>query len=126
MACGILDRILQNYHMAVQRFCTQSHDSAWQSPERSPVSDPDMASLQEASQSTPMEGPLKLRLGAFAVEQEDQIIYVKRIVVTEVEKLRSFSTNLMSEMYQDDLGMSDMVLKYLIKRCDDTVERIST
>ena len=127
LACGLLDRMIQAYQNAVRRFCdlnTQTDCSSF-SPYRE---ESDLYNIRPsvgiADAMTP-DHALKLRLGDFAVETQDQIMYTKRIVVTEVEKVRRTAMHAQGETHQDRLGMTSMLLKYLIQRCDEAIERIS-
>ena len=113
VACGLLDRVLASYHAALNSFCA--------SLEREELDFQDQ-NENDSEDRAAMAGGIRVRLGAFAVENSGQVLYAREIVVREIEKLRAA----VKGCPNTGGSIRSVLLEHLIKRCTSVINTIAS
>ena len=113
IACGLLDRVLASYHAALNSFCASLEREELDS--RAPNED-------SSEDRAAMAGGVRVRLGAFAVENSEQVLCARAIVVREIEKLQAAVEGCPNK----DGNIRSVLLEHVIKRCASVVKTIAT
>ena len=113
IACGLLDRVLASYHAALNSFCASLEREELDSQAPNEDSSEDRAA---------MAGGVRVRLGAFAVENSEQVLCARAVVVREVEKLQAAVEGCPNK----DGNIRSVLLEHVIKRCTSVVKTIAT
>lgn len=113
IACGLLDRVLASYHAALNSFCA--------SLERE-ESDSQSQNEDDSEDRAAMAGGVRVRLGAFAVENSEQVICAREIVVREIERLRATVEGCSNK----GGNIRSVLLEHVIKRCTSVIITITS
>lgn len=113
IACGLLDRVLASYHAALNSFCA--------SLERE-ESDSQGQNEDDSEDRAAIAGGVRVRLGAFAVENGEQVICAREIVVREIERLRAAVEGCSNK----GGNIRSVLLEHVIKRCTSVIITITS
>ncbi len=117
IACGLLDRILASYPTALEAFCAslgaeEHRDTIW--AERG-HDDGERTSERTAS--------VQVRIGSFAPERSEQVLYARRMVVGQVERIHGVLKGFGSVAAGP--GFQSVLLELLMERCQEVVAEVS-
>ena len=113
ISCGLLDRVLASYHAALNSFCA--------SLEREELDTQDQ-NEDDSEDRTARAGDVRVRLGAFAVENSEQVLCARRIVTGEIEKLRAA----VEGCPNNGGNIRSVLIEHVIKRCTSVINTIAS
>ena len=99
IACGLLDRILVSYQAALEVFCANIDDE------------------RMTAQSTPVE----LRLGSFALERSEHVLWAREIVAREAGKIQVTLKGLEVQGRR----IRTVLLAHLLDTCESVIDQVS-
>ena len=113
IACGLLDRILASYHVALGCFSAslEQEGVGTQSPDGD--ANEDRAAIQDG---------VKVRLGTFAIDNSEQIPCARGIVAREVERLRKSIEGCANEGGK----IRSVLLEHVVRRCTSVIDSITS
>lgn len=113
IACGLLDRILVSYQAALEVFCANlDGEREKEGKEREQDEDERMT-----AQTTTVE----LRLGSFALERSEQVLWAREIVAREAGKIQVTLKGLEVQGW----GIWGVLLAHLLDRCESVIDQVS-
>ena len=110
IAYGLLDRIIASYLAALETFSLNLNEEGENAL-------PDDDDPQMDAQATTVQ----FRLGSFALEKSEQVIWAKTIVKKEVEKIQETLKRLETDSY----GIHSLLLARSLKGCEMLVNEVS-
>ena len=115
IACGLLDRILSSYEAALHDFCANLDPQVDNGVEEL-ENEKDGGMAGENNTAT-----VELRLGSFALERSEQVLWARKIVAREVgriqETLKGFG--------MQGQGVQGALLADLLDRCKSVIDQVS-
>lgn len=113
IACGLLDRMLVSYQTAFQIFCENTDGEG--------EKDGGEREHGEDGRRTAPATTVELRLGSFALERSEQILWAREIVAREAGKIQVTLKGLDGQ----GSGIRSSLLSHLLPRCEGVVNRVS-
>lgn len=113
IACGLLDRVLASYHAGFNSFCARLEREELDTQDQNEDDSEDRAA---------MAGGVRVRLGAFAVENSEQVLCARGIVAGEIEKLRAAVEGCPNK----GGNIRSVLLEHVIKRCTSVIDTIAS
>ena len=113
IACGLLDRLLSLYEAALSTFSAAVGFTK-------PDEEDGLQAADESGKRIIGAESLPLRLGSFAVERSEQLLWAKEIVIREIIKLRE-TLESYSRKGQD---VRSVLLSHLARRCTQVMDEI--
>ena len=121
IACGLLDRILASYQTAMVTFCAslageESAGSEQQDHETMGEREGDERQNLNLHTTT-----VQVRIGVFALERDEQILWAKEIVVKEAEKIQ----RTVKELADECEGVQSALLTHLMEKYKAVIVQVS-
>ena len=110
IACGLLDRILVSYQAALGIFIDSERGNECNEREN-----------DENGRTTAQTTTVELRLGSFALERSEQVLWAREIVAREVGKIQVALKGLEVQ----GRGIWSVLLVHLLDRCARVVDEVS-
>lgn len=121
IACGLLDRILASYSTAMVIFCASLAGEESTGLEQQDHETIGEREGEERESLTVDTTTVQVRIGGFALERSEQILWAKKIVVKEAEKVQETVKGFADESQ----GVQSLLLTHLMERCKAVIVEVS-
>ena len=123
IACGLLDRILSSYQAALEVFCASL---GGEGEKRLGEHGDEMIGGHEDNEDeeermAARTTTIQLRIGSFALERSDQVLWAREIVAREAGKVQETLKGFGSE----GQGVRSVLLNHLLERCKRVISEVS-
>lgn len=116
IACGLLDRILISYQAALEDFCAQLDDEREEGGKEREDDDDD-----DDERATTRTTSVEWRLGTFALEPSEQILWARKVVAREAGKIQET----LERVEVQDRSVRSVLLAHSLERYKSVIDRIS-
>ena len=113
IACGLLDRILISYQAALEHFGAQLDDEREKRGEEGEDDEDERATRQTTS--------VEWRLGTFALEPSEQVLWARKVVAREAGKIQETLAGFEGQ----DGSVRSVLLAHLLERYKSVIDQIS-
>lgn len=122
IACGLLDRLLASYQAAVEIFCAGLDGERQIGSEENGDESVGEYENDEHVRTTAHTTTVQLKIGSFALERSEQVLWAREIVAREAGKIQET----LKGFEVEGQGARSVLLTHLLERCKIVICEISS